>query len=263
MTAYSHPTIEQKEEFVQTAFDMVAENYDRMNRVMTMGRFNDLHRAFAPTMGLLPGMRVLDLACGTADISVLAAAQVAPSGSVIGIDFSRGMLEVGRRRVQETPFANLIDLRFGSAMDLEFEDNSFDAVTIGFAMRNVKDINRVLREALRVLKPGGRFTSLDAARPEDPVARVGHALLFKFFTPTLDKFSLRLRKDASVKPYTYMSHTLDNHPPVHELREMFVAAGFTFAGYTTIAMGTTSIHWGNKPVSNGNSHNGSSKGVNS
>lgn len=248
MTAYRPPAPEEKESYVRSLFDQIAENYDQMNLVMSAGMWKSWHRAFARYTGLRPGMRVLDIACGTGDLAMLAAAQVSPGGSVVGIDFSEGMLAVGRRRVGASPYASMIDLRWGNALALDFPDNSFDGVTMGWAMRNVRDIDRCLAEALRVLKPGGRFISLDAAQPRSALVRLGFALWWRAGIPLIDWLVVRAGREGPVRPYTYLSHSLDQHPDVDSLRGRFRRAGFGEAGYVTLNLGTVSIHWGSKPA---------------
>lgn len=247
MAYYTRPNKEEKEAYVEAVFDRVAESYDLGNRLLTLGMYSSILEQFRPQTGLTPGMKVLDLACGTGEITLLAAEQVAPDGFITGVDISEKMLEVGRRRIEASPYRHLIEMKRGSAMALEFPDQTFDAVTMGFALRGVKDVPQVLREALRVLKPGGRFINIDAAMPLDPVAKTMHKMLFGVLTPLLDPLYLRIRPDEKLKPYAYLSQSLEEHPRVNELREMFVTAGFQFAGYTTLNGGTTSIHWGHRP----------------
>lgn len=250
MAPYKRPSKEEKEAYVEAVFDRVADHYDLGNRLLTFGMYESIHEQFRPLTGLTPGMKVLDLACGTGDITLLAAEQVAPSGHVTGVDISEKMLEVGRRRAAASAYHEIIEMKKGSAMELEYPDKTFDAVTMGFALRGVKEVAKVIQESYRVLKPGGRFINIDAALPLDPVARAMHRLIFNVLTPLLDPLYLRIGRHEKLKPYTYLSQSLEEHPRVHELREMFVTAGFQFAGYTTLNGGTTSIHWGHRPVEN-------------
>jgi demethylmenaquinone methyltransferase/2-methoxy-6-polyprenyl-1,4-benzoquinol methylase len=244
--AYKHPTTEEKEAYVQAIFDQIAENYDALNQVMSAGQWQAWHREFARHTQFKPGQRILDVACGTGDLSMLVASQVTPGGSVVGIDFSEGMLEVGRRRVAASPFKDCIDLQWGNAMDLQFPDNSFDGVTMGWAMRNVKSIPQTLSEIYRVLKPGGRFFCLEAAKPYSRVIRLGFFLYFKTFLPLIDWLVVKAGRQAKVRPYTYLSRSLDNYPMPHELEQMFRDAGFQETGYTLLNLGTVAIHYGRK-----------------
>lgn len=245
--AYRHPSKQEKEAYVKQLFDEIAEEYDAMNQVISAGQWQKWHMLFAGFTGLRPGMKALDVACGTGDLSLLTAAQVAPGGTVTGVDISEGMLAVGRRRVAGSPYASLITLEQGNAMALPYPDNSFDCVTMGWAMRNVPDIPTVLAEMFRVLKPGGRVVSMDAARPGSALARFGHAVWWKLFVPVIDWAVIKVRQNAKVRPYKYLSASLDNHPSPKALEELFGQAGFVQTGHELIMLGSGSIHYGVKP----------------
>lgn len=244
---YRHPSLEEKEDYVRNLFDQIAEQYDSTNQLMSMGRWESWHREFVKFTGLKPGMRSLDVACGTGDLTMLTAAQVAPGGHVTGVDFSEGMLAVGRRRVEASPYAALIDMQWGNAMDLQFEDNSFDCITIGWAMRNVRDIDTVLREMYRVLKPGGRAVCLEAAKPRNPLIRTGFFMYWKTLLPLIDWGIVKVGRKAKVRPYTYLSRSLDNYPYPDELEQMYQRAGFAQTGHKRLMMDTVAIHYGVKP----------------
>lgn len=246
--AYQHPKKEEKEAYVQALFDQIAEKYDQMNLVISAGQWKSWHREFVRYTGLQPGMKSLDVACGTGDLSMLTAAQVAPSGSVIGVDFSEGMLAVGRQRVAQSPWGKQIDLRRGNAMDLEFADNTFDCVTMGWAMRNVKDIPRVLSEMYRVLKPGGRVVVLEASKPPSFLVRFGFFLYWRTYIPLIDWLVIKAGRNAKIRPYTYLAHSLDDYPFPEPLRKMYAAAGFAETDYKLLMLGSAAIHYGVKPV---------------
>lgn len=244
--AYRPPSAEEKEAYVRSLFDQIAQRYDAMNQVMSAGQWERWHREFVRHTGLQPGQSCLDVACGTGDLSMLAAAQVSPGGKVVGIDFSEGMLEVGRRRVAASPFAAMITLQWGNAMKIDFANGSFDGVTMGWAMRNVSSIPKTLSEIYRVLKPGGRFVCLEAAKPVNPALRLAFLLYFKSFLPLIDWLVVRTGRAAKVRPYTYLSRSLDSYPYPAELEQLFREAGFTQTGYRLMMMGTVAIHYGTR-----------------
>lgn len=245
-TAYKPPAVEEKEEYVRELFDQIAEKYDAMNQVMSAGQWQKWHRAFVKHTAVKAGDQCLDVACGTGDLSMLSAAQAAPGGSVIGIDFSEGMLEVGRRRVAQSPYRDMITLQWGNAMDIAFEANRFDGVTMGWAMRNVKSIPQTLSEIHRVLKPGGRFVCLEAAKPYSVFLRLGFFLYFKTLLPLIDWYVVKTGRRAKVRPYTYLSRSLDTYPYPKALEQLFRDAGFRDTGHTLLMMGTVAIHYGTK-----------------
>ncbi|HYG58119.1 MAG TPA: bifunctional demethylmenaquinone methyltransferase/2-methoxy-6-polyprenyl-1,4-benzoquinol methylase UbiE [Symbiobacteriaceae bacterium] len=244
--AYKPPTVEEKETYVRELFDRIAENYDAMNQVMSAGQWERWHREFVQHTQFGPGKRILDVACGTGDLTMLDAAQVQPGGQVVGIDFSEGMLEVGRKRVAQTPYKDMITMQWGNAMDLQFADNSFDGATMGWAMRNVKSIPKTLSEIYRVLKPGARFVCLEAAKPYSHFIRMGFFLYWKTALPLIDWLVVKTGRKAKMRPYTYLSRSLDNYPFPNELEQMFREAGFKETDYTLLMMGTVAIHIGTK-----------------
>ncbi|MFZ5817969.1 MAG: bifunctional demethylmenaquinone methyltransferase/2-methoxy-6-polyprenyl-1,4-benzoquinol methylase UbiE [Bacillota bacterium] len=246
--SYRPPSAEEKERYVVELFDKIAENYDAINQVMSAGQWERWHRAFVGHTQFKPGDRILDVACGTGDLSMLDAAQVSPGGEVIGVDISEGMLEVGRRRVAQSPYKECITLQYGNAMNLEFPDNSFDGVTMGWAMRNVASIPQTLAEIYRVLKPGGRFVCLEAAKPYSRVIRFGFFLYWRTLLPLIDWFVVKAGGSAKVRPYTYLSRSLDNYPFPNGLEQMFKEAGFVQTDYQLLMLGTVAIHVGTKPI---------------
>jgi demethylmenaquinone methyltransferase / 2-methoxy-6-polyprenyl-1,4-benzoquinol methylase len=245
--SFRPPSLEEKEAYVRALFDQIAEQYDATNQLMSLGQWERWHREFVRYTGLKPGMQNLDVACGTGDLTLLAAAQVAPDGQVVGIDFSDGMLAVGRRRVEASPYRHLIRLEWGNAMSLQFDDGRFDCVTIGWAMRNVKEIRTVLQEMYRVLKPGGRVVCLEAARPQNPVVRAGFFFVWKTLIPLIDWVIVKVGRQAKVRPYTYLSRSLDTFPGPDELERQFRETGFVRTGWRGLMLGTVAIHYGVKP----------------
>jgi demethylmenaquinone methyltransferase/2-methoxy-6-polyprenyl-1,4-benzoquinol methylase len=246
--AYKHPTLAEKESYVRALFDQIAENYDAMNQVMSAGQWERWHQEVVKLSRLEAGDQVLDVACGTGDLSILNAALVKPGGFVTGIDFSEGMLEVGRRRVAQSPYGDMINLQWGNAMDLKFDTASFAGVTMGWAMRNVNSIPQTLAEIHRVLKPGGRFICLEAAKPFSAFVRAGFFLYFKTFLPLIDWYVMKSGRQAKVRPYTYLSRSLDTYPFPDKLETLFQDAGFKETGYKLLMLGTVAIHYGTKSV---------------
>ncbi len=245
---YQHPTATEKEAYVRSLFDQIAEHYDQMNQVMSVGQWSKWHREFVKHTGLKPGQQSLDVACGTGDLSMLTAAQVSPGGKVVGVDFSEGMLEVGRRRVGQSPYKDMVTLQWGNAMDLQFADSTFDCVTMGWAMRNVRDIPGTVAEAYRVLKPGGRYVNLEASVPRNPLNRAMLFLWWKTLLPLIDLAVVKTGRTARVRPYTYLSNSLRGYPAPGRLQEIFETAGFVETGVVPLMMGSVCIHYGVKPL---------------
>lgn len=243
-----------KAEYVRTLFDDIADQYDFFNLVMSGGLLKLWHRAFRHRTGLQPGGRALDICCGTGDLTIIAARQVGPDGHVTGLDFSEEMLAVGERKITRAGVAGWTTLVQGDALNLPFAADSFDAVSIGFAMRNVADINRTLAEMTRVVRPGGRVLCLEISRPMNRLLRGPFLLYFYHVVPLIDRFVRRVGRrrrqvaGVEVKPYTYLPHSLTHFPDQDTLAGMFRQAGLTDVRYYLLTGGVVTLHVGVKPA---------------
>lgn len=165
-------------------FDSIAGDYDRLNHILSLGVDRCWRRR---ALGLIadggPGMRVLDVACGTGDFSIVIARRLDASARVCGIDISEGMLSEMRRKVLAAGLSERISMEYGDAEELGFEDASFDRVTVAFGIRNFTDREKALREMLRVLKPGGRLVILELSVPSNAVLRWLYCLYFTKVLP--------------------------------------------------------------------------------
>jgi demethylmenaquinone methyltransferase/2-methoxy-6-polyprenyl-1,4-benzoquinol methylase len=210
---------------VRTMFDRIAPVYDLMNRVMTAG-LDRRWRKLTVQAVVRPGDRVLDACCGTGDLAVAAARAGA---RVTGVDFSPRMLERARRKLQSVTWLE------ADALALPFEENSFDAATVGFGVRNVADLERGLTELRRILRRGGRVAILEITRPQGPLAPF-YRLWFERLVPLLGK--LFRGGDA----YTYLPASVRRFPGPDELAELMRAAGFADVHYRLLAGGIVALH---------------------
>ncbi|MDQ6931379.1 MAG: bifunctional demethylmenaquinone methyltransferase/2-methoxy-6-polyprenyl-1,4-benzoquinol methylase UbiE [Candidatus Eremiobacteraeota bacterium] len=228
----------EKGAFVKEMFAAIAPRYDAANRVLTAGldegwRRNAIERLAAP-----PGGRVIDLCCGTGDVSFHLLRRD-PTLHVSGIDFCEPMLAGARARaVREAAGA---DLRFleGDVMALPFEDATFDGATMGFSLRNVVDIDATLREIKRVLKPGRRFVNLDVSKAPNALFKRVFDVYFYRLVPLIGAFV-----GGSKRAYSYLPSSLTNHPNADQLRDRFAHAGFIDCGYQRLMGGSIAIHYG-------------------
>jgi demethylmenaquinone methyltransferase/2-methoxy-6-polyprenyl-1,4-benzoquinol methylase len=207
-------------EGVRSMFDRIAPVYDLLNRVMTAGLDRGWRRLTAQAV-VRPGDRVLDACCGTGDLAL--AAQAA-GGVVTGLDFSEPMLERARTK------SSAIDWVRGDLLDLPFPDESFDAATVGFGVRNVEDLDRALRELRRVLRPGARLGILELVRPTGPLA-----LFYRFWFDGLIPLLGKLVPGGSA--YTYLPASVRRFPGPAELCDRVEAAGFGAASSRRLAGG--------------------------
>ncbi len=238
-----------KEKYIHRLFDSIATRYDLMNLVLTGGLVRYWQKVFRGYTGLRPGDRALDVCCGTAELALIMARQVGRAGRVYGLDFSRRMLEVAHRKVASSPYAGMIELVEGNALHLPFADNTFNCAAIGFALRNVSDIRRVLAEMARVVAPGGRVVSLELTKPENVLFRSGYYLYFYHVVPLLGRLVEKgWPAGEGKRPYTWLPYSLTRFPDLHHLAAIFRQVGLVDLVVRPLSGGVVAIHAGTKPA---------------
>lgn len=218
-------------------FDRISGVYDRMNRVMTAGLDQTWRQRAADRVRLEPGQRALDLCCGTGDLALALAERVGPEGQVTGADFSRPMLELARGKAAADGVAQ-VEFEWADALELPYEDETFDAVTIAFGARNLADLDRGLSEMRRVLVPGGRLAILEITQPRRQPLAAFFGLWFDRIVPMLGKFA----GDSSA--YTYLPESVRSFPDAGTLGSRLDAAGFRHVRWTLMAGGIIALHSG-------------------
>ena len=214
---------------IRAMFDRISPVYDAMNRVMTAG-LDRRWRRIAASAVVVPGDRVLDACCGTGD---LALAGERAGGKVTGVDFSGRMLARARGKSQT------IDWVLADVTALPFEDGSFDAVTVGFGIRNVPDLEAGLAELGRVLRPGGQLACLEITRPDGALRPFFH-LWFDGIVPLLGKAL------PGGRAYTYLPASVRRFPGPPDLAAALGRAGFDDVGWTRMGGGIVALHVGRK-----------------
>jgi len=206
-------------------FDRIAPVYDAMNRVMTAG-LDRRWRRIIVEQTVRTGDRVLDACCGTGDLAIAARRR---GGKVVGLDFSERMLERARRKRGDIEWVR------GDLLALPFDDASFDAVTVGFGVRNVEDLAGALAEMRRVLRTGGRVGILEITRPRGPLAPF-YRLWFDRVVPVIGR---ALPGGAA---YTYLPASVRRFPGPEELSSLLVRAGFAAVRVRLFAGGIVALH---------------------
>ncbi|MFZ5580582.1 MAG: bifunctional demethylmenaquinone methyltransferase/2-methoxy-6-polyprenyl-1,4-benzoquinol methylase UbiE [Pseudomonadota bacterium] len=233
--------VEDKVRLVRGVFDSVADKYDLMNDLMSFGIHRLWKRITLSRTGLRPGMRALDLAGGTGDLSAGMLRQVGREGMVVLSDINAAMLGRGRDRLLNDGFGAEAQAAQVNAETIPFADNCFDAVAIGFGLRNVTDKNAALAEMLRVLKPGGRALVLEFSQPRhDLMKKVYDIYSFKAL-PLMGKL---VAGDA--ESYQYLAESIRMFPDQDTLKGMMEAAGFVQCDYLNMTDGIVALHWGYK-----------------
>ena len=223
---------------VRSVFSSVASSYDVMNDLMSFG-LHRLWKAFAVQIaGVRAGDRVLDVAGGTADLSLAFAKKVGPTGQVWLTDINHAMLSRGRDRVVDKGF--LLPVAQCDAEKLPFPDNHFDVVTVAFGLRNMTHKDMAIAEMRRVLKPGGRLLVLEFSKVWKPLAPAYDFYSFKL----LPMMGEKVAKDAD--SYRYLAESIRMHPDQESLKELMEGAGLDRVEYFNMTAGVVALHRGYK-----------------
>lgn len=227
MLCMKRATLDKKPGDVSSMFDDVAAKYDLMNTVLTGGQVFSWRRTTTAAIAPKPGEKILDLAAGTGT----SAAQYAKEGAdVVALDFSAGMIEEGKRRYPHLEFVQ------GDAMNLPFDDNTFDAVTISYGIRNVNDPHRALEEMYRVVKPGGRLVVAEFSSPSNAVFRQ----LYSFFLSSVMPLAARFSSDPPA--YDYLVESIRQWPAQRGFAKWIQRAGWHDVEFKNLSGGIVALH---------------------
>ncbi len=232
---------EEKASLVSGVFDSVAEHYDIMNDLMSMGIHRIWKRLAVQLSNVRKGEHVLDLAGGTGDLTTLFEQRVGDEGTVVLADINAQMLRTGRNRLIDRGLVGNVQYTQVNAESLPFADNSFDCVCIAFGLRNVTDKDAALRSMYRVLKPGGRAIVLEFSHPIDPITEKVYDFYSFNLLPKIGKW---VAKDED--SYRYLAESIRMHPKQDELKAMMEVAGFERCEFFNMTQGIVAVHRGYK-----------------
>lgn len=230
---------EDNHERVKEIFRGIASDYDRVNRVISLGQIDRWRHRLVSIMDIPEDGVVLDLGCGTGKLTRLIANKVS-EGKVLGVDLTPEMLEIARKslpREQE----DVVEFSLGAGEDLELQSNSFDLATSAFTLRNVDDLTSVISELRRVVRPGGKVYSLELAKPDFPGFREIYRFYFYRILPLIGGL---VKGDSD--PYRYLAESLKKFPNQYKLRDLYRSAGLSEVGFQEIFGGIAAIHQGTK-----------------
>lgn len=234
---YSSIAWDEKEKKVADVFHSVANNYDVMNNLMSLG-IHHLWKRYAIALSQVrPGQIILDLAGGSGDLTRLLAKKVGSTGQVILADINSAMLAVGRNRLLDEGLYKNIDFIQANAQCLPFITNSFHCITMGFGLRNVTDKEEALRSMYRVCKPGGKLMVLEFSTPTQP----GLKPIYDWYSfAVLPKIGKLFAQDEA--SYQYLAESIRMHPNQDTLKHMIEAAGFEDCHYHNLSGGIVALH---------------------
>lgn len=230
-----------KTEQVKEMFDSIAPAYDFMNRAMTFG-IDKLWRAKAVKMlKRHKTSTILDVATGTGDLAILLAKKLAPQ-SIVGIDLSEVMINIGRTKVSNANLNNIITLTSGDCLDLPFADNSYDCITVAYGVRNFEHLEQGYQEMCRVMQPGGILCVIELSTPTSPIIKP----LYKFYTRYIIPMVGRL-VSKDIRAYSYLPESIAAVPQGTEMTTLMNNAGFVDCEYRRLTFGTCTIYTAYKP----------------
>lgn len=236
---YQDSELEKKQQ-VAEMFNSIAGKYDFMNRFLSAGIDVKWRKKAINLLKPLQPRIILDVATGTGDVAIMTHKLLQPE-KITGIDISEGMLEVGREKIKKLGLGAVIDLQKGDSETINFADNSFDAITVAFGVRNFQNLEKGLKEMLRVLKPGGKLVVLEFSRPKEPVFKTVYNIYMNLLAPGIGKM-LAKNKDA----YQYLNDSVQAFPEREQFIDIMQGVGYRDTSYKTLTLGICCIYCGSK-----------------
>lgn len=232
---------EEKVSRVRDVFNTVADKYDLMNDLMSLGTHRIWKRIVAADTGLRPGDSAIDVAGGTADIALLMAGRTGAQGRVVVYDINEEMLRVGRAKCVDRGRLKGLEFVCGNAEEIAFPDNTFHCATVGFGIRNVTHLDRAFAEMRRVVKPGGKVICLEFSHPRSAVISKLYDLYSFKVIPEVGEAVTGNRS-----AYVYLPESIRRFPAQDELKKIMEAAGLFKVSYYNFFNGIAAVHTGYK-----------------
>lgn len=222
-------------------FNQISPTYDRINHIMSLGLDQSWRRRLCSYLPQKNQMRVLDCATGTGD-QIIALLEKKPDiASVVGIDLAHAMMEIGKEKIAEKPYAHKVEFQVASALQIPFPDNHFDCATISFGIRNVTDVMATFKEIRRTLKSGGRLLILEGTIPRRKWLKALHLFYLRHILPGIGGLISR-----NFKAYRYLNETIETFPQGEKLNGKLRAAGFVDVCSSRILGGVATVYQGDK-----------------
>ncbi len=238
---YQQIATEEKVNRVAKVFHSVANKYDLMNDLMSLGLHRLMKKLTVEMSAVRKGHSILDLAGGTGDLTAQFTTRVGSKGQVILCDINRSMLKIGRDRLLDKGLATNVRYVQADAEQLPFPENHFDCITIAFGLRNITRKDRALSSMLQVLKPGGRVVILEFSSPTSDALQNAYDIYSRLWP----KIGNWITGDSD--SYQYLVESIRVHPDQEQLKSMLIDAGFVQCDYFNLMGGITAIHKGVKP----------------
>jgi demethylmenaquinone methyltransferase/2-methoxy-6-polyprenyl-1,4-benzoquinol methylase len=247
MSKYSHDTIvpysdskKSKKEQVAGMFDQIAFRYDFLNRFLSGGIDVYWRRQAIKELHEVKPQFMLDVATGTADLAILSWKVLRPR-KIIGIDISEGMLQLGREKIAKLLLSKHIELKHGDSEAINFTDNSFDAITVAFGVRNFQNLEQGLQEMYRVLRPNGKLVVLEFSRPKQKIFKGFYNFYTRIICPFIGRWLTKNRE-----AYQYLHNSVKAFPEGETFLHILQQAGFSQTSLKRLSLGICTIYCGRK-----------------
>ena len=224
-----------KKEQVAHMFNTISKNYDGLNRVISLGIDVKWRKKVVEVVGKDNPKQILDIATGTGDLALMMA-NLQPD-RIVGLDISEGMLEVGKQKIAKANLAKKIEMVVGDSEDMPFQDNTFDAITVSFGVRNFANLDKGIREIARVLKPSGVLVILETSNPTKFPFKQGYKFYTNFILPIIGKL---FSKDKVA--YSYLSESANSFPFGEAFNNILQKNGFTNTDDKPVTFGVATIY---------------------
>jgi len=228
-----------KKEQVATMFNNIAPKYDTLNQILSFGVHKGWRRKAIKLLKDSNPKQILDIATGTADFAI-EAIKLNPD-KVTGIDISEGMLNLGKEKIKHLKLENKIHLQLGDSENLKFDNNTFDAITVGFGVRNFENLEKGIKEIYRVMKPNATFVVLEFSKPKTFPIKQLYNFYFKYITPLIGKI---ISKDKAA--YTYLPESVNAFPEGKDFLAILEKNGFNKTKAIPLVFGIASIYYSKK-----------------
>lgn len=234
-----YKTGESKKDQVASMFDTIANRYDLLNSILSLGIHKGWRKKCVTLLRSKNPKSILDVATGTADFAI-ECAKLNPE-KITGIDISEGMMQIGRVKLKKLGLDQLISLEQGNAETVTLPDNSFDAIVVGFGVRNFQDLEKGLANLYRILKPGGQLVILEFSYPRNFLIKTGYNFYFSYITPLIGKI---FSKDT--RAYSYLTESVKAFPNNEKFTAILDRLNYKKTHFKTLSLGVAAIYYGEK-----------------
>lgn len=224
-----------KKQQVEEMFDNISERYDFLNHFLSLGIDKIWRKKVRRHVAATGALQILDVATGTADLAI--ELTKIPNAKIIGIDISRGMLDRGDVKIERLQLEKRIQLQQADSENLPFEDETFDAITVSFGVRNFENLESGMKEMLRVLKPGGMLAVLEFSKPRNWFFSAVYWFYFKYILPTLGRL---ISKDATA--YTYLPESVAAFPEGEKFADLAKSFGYSDVKFKGLTFGISTLY---------------------